>query len=150
MMSDSYQHTTLATLESHINDGLQAGESLADITKRVEQVYEFSDNSRAAMVAKTESFRTANDALKTAWQQSGVVKTVRWYTSEKATVCPFCQKMDGTVISVNDVFFKNGESVTAGEGDNAQTMSLDYGDVGAPPLHPLCQCFVRPEDISIN
>ena len=49
------------------------------------------------MVAKTESFRTANDALKTAWKQSGVVKTVRWYTSELANVCGFCQAMDGKV-----------------------------------------------------
>ena len=93
---------------------------------------------------------TANGALKTAWQQSGVVKTLKWYTAENATVCPFCQAMDGKIISVDDNFFDNGESLTVGEGDNAQTMSLDYGDVETPPLHPRCRCFVRPEDVSID
>jgi HK97 family phage portal protein len=149
MMSESYQQTTLATLESHINDGVQAGESLADITKRVEQIYEWSDEKRAAVVAKTESFRTANDALKTAWQQSGVVKTVRWYTAENAKVCAYCQEMDGKVIPIDDNFFNNGDSLTVGEGDSAQTMSLDYGDVENPPIHPNCMCMIRPEDIEI-
>jgi HK97 family phage portal protein len=149
MMSESYNKTTLEALESHINDGLQAGESLADITKRVEQVYQWSDDSRAGMVAKTESFRATNGALKQAWKESGVVKTVRWFTSGLDSVCPYCLKMDGTTIPIDDVFFKNGESITAGEGDAAKTMSLDYGDVGSPPLHVQCRCFLRPADISI-
>jgi hypothetical protein len=148
-MANSYNETTLAALESHINDGLTAGESLADITKRVEQIYEWSDNSRAGMVAKTESFRTANGALKAAWTQSGVVKTVRWYTSELANVCPFCLQMNGKTIPIADNFFNNGDSLTVEDGDSSKTMSLDYGDVSAPPLHPLCACFLRPEDISI-
>ncbi len=148
LMADSYNKTTLATLESHINDGLAAGESLADITKRVEQIYEWSDNSRAEMVAATESFRTANDSLKTAWKQSGVVHTIKWYTAS-GEPCIFCEQLDGKVIGIDDNFFNNGDSITAGEGDNARTMSLDYGDVGAPPLHPRCRCVVRPEDVSI-
>jgi HK97 family phage portal protein len=148
MMSESYQQTTLESLESHINDGLQAGESLADITARVEQVYAWSNDSRAAMVAKTESFRTANSALKEAWKQSGVVKTIKWYTSS-SNPCPFCQELNGKVISIDQNFFNNGDSITVGEGDEAKTMSLDYGDVPAPPLHPNCMCVARPEDVSI-
>jgi HK97 family phage portal protein len=148
-MSESYNETTLSALESHINDGLQAGESLTDITKRVEEIYEWSDEKRAVTVAKTESFRTANDALKSAWQQSGVVKTVKWYTSQTSNVCPFCRAMDGKTVGIDDNFFENGASLTVGEGDDAKTMSLDYGDVSAPPLHPNCMCFLRPEDVSI-
>ncbi len=123
----------------HINDGLQAGESLPDITKRIEQVYEWSDASRAPMVAKTESFRSANSALKAAWKQSGVVKTVRWYTAEDSKVCPFCACMDGKTIPIDSVFFKNGDSLTVGEGTTAKTMSFDYGDIegGSPVELPL-------------
>lgn len=148
MMSESYNQTTLAALESHINDGLTAGESLTDITKRVEQIYEWSDQSRAETVAKTESFRTANASLKAAWQQSGVVKTVKWYTASNP--CAFCQKMDGTVIPIDGVFFNNGDSLTVDDGGSDKTMSLDYGDVSAPPLHVNCMCFLRPEDVSID
>jgi HK97 family phage portal protein len=148
-MSESYQQTTLEVLETKINDGLQSGAPLADITKTVEEIYEWSDAKRAAMVAKTESFRTANAALKDTWKQSGVVKTVRWYTSELANVCGFCQSMDGKVVGIDDNFFKNGDSVTADVNGSEQSMTLDYGDVSAPPLHPLCACFIRPDTVSI-
>ena len=146
-MSESYQQTTLDVLETKINDGLQAGESLADITKRVEQIYEWSDEKRAAMVAKTESFRTANDALKSAWKQSGVVKTVKWYTANNP--CPFCQTMDGKTIPIDDNFFNAGDTITAEVNGNEQTMSLDYGDVAFPPLHPNCMCYIRPDEVSL-
>lgn len=148
-MANSYQETTLEALAEHIDKGLNAGESLSDITKRVEQVYEWSDTERAEMVAKTESFRTANDALKTAWKQSGVVKTVRWYTSEKDNVCPFCQDMNGKTIPIESNFFDAGATLTVEDSSSTKTMTMDYGDVGAPPLHPLCACFIRPEDVSL-
>ena len=149
MMSESYNQTTLKTLEEQINEGITAGESLADITKRVEQIYEWSDNSRAQVVAKTESFRTANSALKSAWEQSGVVKTVRWYTSALSNVCTYCQAMDGKTITIEQNFFNAGDTFTAGEDGNEKTMTFDYGDVGAPPLHVLCACFIRPDSVSI-
>jgi len=148
-MSQSYNSTTLATLEAKINDGLSQGQSLSQISGSVENIYEWSDTFRAERVAKTEAFRTSNAALKEAWKQSGVVKTIRWYTSEKANVCPYCQEMDGKIISIDDNFLDAGQTLTAGEGDDAQTMNADYGDVGAPPLHPNCSCFARPEDVSI-
>jgi hypothetical protein len=149
-MSESYQQTTLEVLETKINDGLQSGAPLSDITKTVEEIYEWSDDKRAAMVAKTESFRTANDALKTAWKQSGVVKTVRWYTSELANVCSICLALNGREIGIDDAFFKNGDSFSAEDADGTtHSMTFDYGDVGAPPAHPLCACFIRPSQISI-
>jgi HK97 family phage portal protein len=148
-MSESYQSTTLATLEAKINDGLSQGQGLSDISKTVSEIYEWSDDYRADRVAKTEAFRTANTSLKETWKQSGVVKTIKWYTSSTEP-CPFCEQMNGKVISVDDNFFNNSESLTVGEGDNAQTMSLDYGDVGSPPLHPNCMCVARPEDVSLD
>ena len=101
-MSQSYNSTTLATLEAKINDGLSQGQSLSQISGSVKDIYEWSDTFRAERVAKTEAFRTSNAALKAAWKQSGVVKTIRWYTSEKSNVCPYCQEMDGKIISIDD------------------------------------------------
>jgi hypothetical protein len=57
--------------------------------------------------------------------------------------------MNGKTVGIDQNFFENGESLTVGEGDDAKTMSLDYGDVGAPPLHPNCMCFLRPDEISM-
>jgi SPP1 gp7 family putative phage head morphogenesis protein len=146
-MATSYQSTVLAQIEKTVNDGLESGASLADISKGVEEVYGGADEYGAERVAKTEAFRTTNAALKETWKQSGVVKTVRWYNANNP--CPFCQSMNGKIISVDQNFFDSGESVTVGDGEDAQTMSVDYGDVGAPPLHPNCMCFIRPEEVSL-
>ena len=57
--------------------------------------YEDLNGYAAERVAKTESFRTSNAALKQTWKESGVVKTIRWYTLQQATLCPFCAQADG-------------------------------------------------------
>jgi hypothetical protein len=101
--------------------------------------------SIAAFFKRFNPFRTSNMALKETWKQSGVVKTVRWYTTEKDNVCPYCQELDGKVISIDANFLNEGETLTAGD----KTMTANYGDVSSPPLHPLCSCFVRPQDVSI-
>lgn len=148
-MAESYQKTTREVLTEKIDAGLQSGAPLADIAKTVEDIYEWSDNARAPMVAKTESFRAANDALKTAWKESGVVKTVKWYTASKDP-CPFCSSLDGKTIGIDDNFFNAGDSLTAMDADGGEHhMTMSYGDVGVPPLHPNCACFIRPESVQI-
>jgi HK97 family phage portal protein len=144
-MSDSYQNTVLSQLEKAINEGLSKGDSLADITSAVGEVYGAADDYGAERIAKTEAFRTTNASLKETWKQSGVVKTIKWYTAS-GEPCPFCKALDGTVISIDSNFLDSGATLTA---DDA-TMTASYGDVGAPPLHPNCYCVARPEDVSIN
>lgn len=57
--------------------------------------------------------------------------------------------MQGKVISVDQNFFEEGQTLSVGEGDDLQTMTMNYGDVETPPVHPQCACFVRPEDVSL-
>lgn len=146
-MSRSYQNTVLQEIEKVVNDGLASGQSLGDMSRAIGDRYTDLDGYAAERIAKTESFRTSNAALKDAWRQSGVVKTIRWYTTDNP--CPFCQTMNGKVISIDSNFVDSGETVTVGEGGDAKTMTADYGDVGAPPLHPNCKCLARPEDVSL-
>jgi SPP1 gp7 family putative phage head morphogenesis protein len=144
-LSNSYQTTVRNLLEKKLNEGLAKGDSIADLSKAVEEVYEGADAYSAERLAKTEAFRTSNMALRETWKQSGVVKTMRWYTSEKANVCPFCQQMDGKIVAIDSNFLDEGQELVVGD----KTMTADYGDVSTPPLHPNCSCFVRPEDVSI-
>jgi HK97 family phage portal protein len=145
LMSQSYNETTLNLLKAQLDQGIQAGESLFDLTDRVKGVYDFSDERRAALIARTESYRIANDTTKETWKASGVVSTIKWYTAEDGRVCAFCEDQDGKVVSIDDNFFNKGDTLTVDGSD----LSLDYTDVGAPPLHGDCRCYVRPEDISI-
>jgi SPP1 gp7 family putative phage head morphogenesis protein len=83
------------------------------------------------LIAKTESYRASNYANLQAWQQSVVVKTVKWYTAEDENVCPQCEALDGKTVDIGDDFF-----------------TASYGDGNQPPLHPDCRCYVRPDQIS--
>ncbi len=146
-LCEEYNDTTASLLKDAINEGLKENETIAQISSRVANVYEFSDLTRAVMVAKTETAYIANTASREAYIESGVVETVRWYTAEDERVCEFCGPMNGRVISVKEAFYKLGEEVTGKDGGK---IKVDYRSVYTPPLHPNCRCLIRAESIKVK
>lgn len=144
LMARSYNETTLDLLKGKLDQGISSGAGVSELTDLVGQIYEYSDTARAEMIARTESFRIANDATKQTWKESGVVKTIRWYTAEDETVCPYCAPMDGKIVKIEDNFFNQGDSV---QGEDGSKLDITYSDVGSPPLHPDCRCYTRPEEL---
>lgn len=147
LMAESYNDTTLQLLKSKLEQGLNEGAGLNEMKDLVRQVREFSDEVRAEQVARTETFRVANDATHEAWRQSEIVKTIKWFTAADERVCPFCEPMHGKVIGIEDRFFSKDDEITGSDGSR---MSVDYEDINDPPLHVSCRCYVRPETISID
>jgi SPP1 gp7 family putative phage head morphogenesis protein len=147
LLAESYNDTTLGLLKDGIEEGLAEGASLPDLTSKISNIYAFSDEVRAAQVARTETFRIANDSTKEAWKQTGVVKTIKWYTAADEMVCPWCENMNGKVIGINDNFYDKGDTHTGADGSK---LDISYSDVGSPPLHVSCRCYTRPEEISIE
>lgn len=147
LMADSYNETTLDLLKRKLEEGLDDGLSLAELKGRVAEIYEFSDEHRAEQVARTETFRIANAATHAAWKQTGVVKTVKWYTAADERVCPWCAPMHGKIVGIDEDFFKKGDTATGSDGSK---LDIEYDDVGSPPLHVSCRCYIRPEEISIE
>lgn len=146
LMAESYNDTTLGLLKDVIEEGLAEGTSLPELTGKISDIYAFSDEVRAAQVARTETFRIANESTKEAWKQSGVVKTIKWYTAADEMVCPWCESMHGKIINIDENFYDKGDVHTGSDGSS---LDISYGDVGAPPIHVSCRCYTRPEDISI-
>lgn len=134
-MATSYQETTLSQLKTILTDKLNqsGGTNLKELTDAVDGVYSFADERRAGLIAKTESFRAANWANREAWQQSGVVKSLIWYTAEDEKVCGYCQELDGAEVGIEDKFFND-----------------TYSDGETPPRHPDCRCYIRPQQISLD
>ncbi len=147
LMANKYNDTTLSLLEDRLKEGFNEGLSLDELKGRVAEVYEFSDEHRAEQVARTETFRVANDATKEAWKQTGVVKTIKWYTAADERVCPWCDPMDGKIVDIEESFFDKGDTVTGSDGSK---LDLDYAAVDHPPLHVSCRCYIRPEEINIQ
>jgi HK97 family phage portal protein len=148
-MAQSYNETTLQQLKDVIGEKLtqDGGTNLTELTQAVEGVYSFADERRTGLIAKTESYRASNSANRAAWQQSGVVKTVKWYTAEDGKVCEFCAAQDGKEADIDDNFYDSGDTIGGADGG---TMTADYGDIGNPPLHPDCRCYIRPNLISTD
>tara|TARA_R100001530_G_scaffold130469_1_gene101438 strand:+ start:65 stop:2008 length:1944 start_codon:yes stop_codon:yes gene_type:complete len=49
--------------------------------------------------------------------------------------------MDGKVFPLDNPFAKEGSTVT---GDRGGKLSMDYGNVNGPPIHPSCRCTLVP------
>lgn len=144
LMADSYTQTTIDKLTATLDQGIEDGLGLDDLSDLVDGVFEYSDTTRADAVARTETTRISNDAKVEAWKQSGIVKSKMWYTADDERVCPYCDMMNGTEIDLGDTFFDEGDTV---DGSDDSSMTADYSDVGGPPLHPNCRCDLRPSGI---
>jgi HK97 family phage portal protein len=143
-LAKSYNRTTARMLVETLNEGIGKGEDLTQLGYRVQAVYEFSDTRRANAVAHTESFYIANAGSKEAYRQSGVVKSLRWYTAEDDRVCEFCGPQHGRIIDIDENFFPKGHVL---QGASGGSLPLTYRAIDVPPLHTNCRCFIRPEEI---
>ncbi len=132
--------TTVEALKMSLQDGVSGGESIPDLRKRVEKIFDVAEKKRATMIARSETIRASNFGAEESMVQSGVVEGKEWLTAFDDRTCPFCEEMDGKVMDLGSSFLDEGASFTVGE----QTLNNNYTDVGFPPLHPNCRCTIIP------
>jgi HK97 family phage portal protein len=140
LLGNKYTETSLDDLKTTIESSLKEGDGILELTKKVRTYYDAAKQNRAPMLARTESFRISNSATKQAWKQVGVQK-MKWFTSPLDNVCAFCQELNGKEIGIDTNFFNQGDTYTL---DTGESMQIDYDDVGSPPLHPNCGCYLQP------
>lgn len=146
LMARKYNETSIKLLQEKLEQAIEEGVPFDEIETLVRDVYDFSNEVRASQVARSEVFRAANYATRNAWNDTGVVKSIKWYTAADERVCVYCGPMHGKVVDIKEDFFKLGDEV---EGSDGNTMQLNYSDISHPPLHVSCRCYVRPEDIEL-
>jgi len=76
---------------------------------------------RAELIAQTEISRAQSGGNYYVWMESGVVKKLKWLTSEDTSVCEICDANDGQVVEIGFPF-KSGDLY--------------------PGAHPRCRCVV--------
>ena len=137
LLSESMTNTTIETLNKDIIEGLEAGEAIAGLTARISESTGF-DKARSEAIARTETVRSGAQAEVAAWEESGVVASLVWWTAQDERVDDECAELHGNEVDIGESFISPGELQDLGEDD--------YTGVGidTPPRHPNCRCTIIP------
>ena len=121
------------------------GQSPDEFRREVREIFTgFEQAGRDEMIARTEIARAQGGGTQLAWQDSEVVEAKIWDSANDA--CPFCLGMDGRVVDLTGNFFKGGETFTVKDDDGTElSLTMNYGDIPYPPIHPFCRCAIRPK-----
>lgn len=133
-LAKSITEKTRTDLEKIIADNSGIGSS--ELAIKINEYFDFADEVRASRIARTETIRTSNQAMTDAWTQSGVVESKEWYTAADERTCSECVEMDGKTVGLDENYFDKGSTFMG--------MSLDFRDIGEPPLHANCRCTMLP------
>lgn len=117
--ADEVGEETAKLLSTALVAGFDAGEDIPTIARRVRDVFEFCDRSRALRISRTETIMASNEGALYGYEESGVVKEAEFYTAEDERTCEECMGIHGQVFPIDDAH-------------------------GMIPLHPQCRCVWLP------
>lgn len=142
-MAQNFNDETLKRLNSTLAEGIQEGEALDKLKRRVESVYEQASGTRALRIARTETLKASNTATNEAYKQTGYVKAKEWYVNPDG--CPQCAEFNGKTVDLDDNFLALGQEYTWTDQDGEEHIEVNsYDTVEQPPLHPNCRCTIMP------
>ena len=138
---------TEVRLRAILADGIEKGESIPELTDRVQTwAGEEGDEkqgtkARARTIARTETARATVEGQIESFEESGVVAGKRWVVAPNP--CEFCEAVGKQVnaVGLRDNFFDKGSTISGAKGG---TLQLNYESVQGAPLHPNCRCAVEP------
>lgn len=142
-MTTNFNDETLQRLNDSLAEGIQAGEGISELKKRVSDVFDGVDGYRAERIARTETLKASNNATTWAYKQTGYVTGKQWAVNPNA--CEQCLEFEGKTVPLDDSFLAIGESYTVtDENGDEKTYTNDYDTIEEPPLHPNCECTIVP------
>jgi SPP1 gp7 family putative phage head morphogenesis protein len=93
-LAKSINKTTLEALRHELSLGFEAGESITQLSKRIEGYFTDNAKARAEMVSRTEVSEAANEGTLRRYEQENVSKS-EWLASPSS--CEECLVEDGKV-----------------------------------------------------
>lgn len=124
--------TTEEAIRKALSAGIQEGQGIPQLRKRIQDVFADATRNRATTIARSETIRASNFASEEAYIQSGVVEGKEWLVADDERLCPFCDAMNGKTMALGGNYFALGEQMTV----DGKVMRFDYDEVKYPPLHP--------------
>ncbi|MCZ4611626.1 phage portal protein [Streptomyces sp. Lzd4kr] len=134
---------------SHV--AYQVASSFGQLRKRAEEADTDEDAAKAIVerlikwqeerpeqTARWESSQMTNAAARETWKDAGV-RELKWVTQGSKN-CPYCTKLDGRTIAIDEPFIAKGDEV---EGEDGEALKAKRNTFH-PPVHPGCNCQVVP------
>jgi len=115
LLAKSINKTTLEAIRNELALGFEAGESITQLSKRIEGYFTDKAKIRATMISRTEVVTASNRGANDRYQKEGISK-IEWYSAPDS--CPECAVLNGNIYPIN-------------EGPR-------------PALHPRCRCSILP------
>lgn len=131
--------TSVDKLRGIIREAMDEGLSIRNTRDLLDEEFTSWTTDRTELVARSETTRAANAGAQFSYQEAGVQQK-QWLAATDA--CPYCDDLDGTVVSTQANFLDEGTSFFP---DGASSpLQISYGNVGYPPVHPNCRCTIVP------
>ena len=140
MFSEKLEEVNVKKLRRVLTEGIEAGEGVPELTRRVYETYDDWGFKRAETIAQNQVIRASNKAALNVYRQSGVVKKKIWITHFDKRTCPHCEMMDGKVIGLEENFWDLGDESTIKVDGKDNTLKFNYEEIDAPPAHTQCRC----------
>lgn len=150
---DGIDQTTRDGLRAAMQRWVENGLPLSDLIDEIVAMGLF-DRARAELIASTEITRAYAQAQIMAWQQTGVVRSMRWNTANDERVCPVCAPLGGLEFGENGAVHGSiGQQLLSGlvtdlgrpfvhPGGSGQAGRWQGHEFEAPPAHPRCRCWI--------
>ena len=116
-------------LKLNLLEGIRAGDSIKELMKRIEPIFDRMKNYELERLARTETINAMNVGRLNAYEKSGVVKYVQWKAHKDARTSDICRRLDGQIIRLGEELFT--DPVTGEQFRN-------------PPAHPNCRSTIIP------
>lgn len=140
VMTD-FTKQTVEKLKDEILAGVNAGENLQQLTKRVQGIYDDAIGWRTTRLADSESHKNINKGVQLGFQQAGVKRKV--WRALGSNPCEYCRAMDGTIINVESSYVPKGGTMV---GEDGGEYVQDYDAVENAHAHANCHCWLFPAD----
>jgi SPP1 gp7 family putative phage head morphogenesis protein len=106
----SAYETGIKMLKKTLSEGIAAGESIKELSDRVNQVYDFAERYRADRIARTESGSAYNGGGQVLRDDEGIEKKT-WISTLDDKTRDWHREVDGQIVKNDEAFSVGGEDL---------------------------------------
>ena len=130
-LAKSINMTTMDAIRKALAEGFAEGESIQQLTKRIEGYFEGNAKARATMVARTETIAASNAGAVDRYAKEGI-KQKEWFAAMDERTRDTHLAANGQIVGINENF-KVGADYMPGPGQGSD-----------PSENVNCRCSVLP------